>query len=135
MKKILFVLLTLLLFPTTVVAANSIHTTNIEPKASYVFHSTGSSINRTAYGGNCILLEEGKGSIQIILQKQNDYSKAWYTYDGQNYIKGFNGTSVCAYAKEYTLPKGKFRCKAIITATVDGISDSRTVYSPELTIY
>ena len=135
MKKLVFILIALLLFPTTVAAAENIFTSDIEPKASYVFHLTGSSINQTAYGGNCTLLGKGKGSIQIILQKQNDYSKAWYTYDGQNYIRGFSDKSVFAYSKEYTLPKGKFRCKAIITATLNGISDSRTVYSPELTIY
>lgn len=124
-----------MLFPATASASNNILSSTIEPRASYVFDSTGSSIHSTFYGGDCILLARGKGSIQIILQKQNEYSKAWYTYDGQNYIRGFSDKSVFSYAKEYTLPKGKFRCKAIITATVDGISDSRTVYSPELTIY
>jgi len=135
MKKILYLIIALFLFPVTVSASQNILTTTIEPKASYVFNSTGSTIHPSYYGGNCGLLDTGKGSIQIILQKQNEYSKAWYTYDGQNYIRGFSDKSVFAYAKEYTLPKGKFRCKAIITATVDGISDSRTVYSPELTIY
>ena len=135
MKKLFFLIIALILFPITVSAANNTQTTTVEPKASYVFNSTGSSINQSHYGGHCILLDEGKGAIQIILQKQDTSTNTWSTYDGQNYIKGFSGTSVYAYSKDYTLPTGKFRCKAIITATVDGITDTRTVYSPELTIY
>lgn len=135
MKKITLLLAFVLLFPATVSASEATLSSTIEPKASYVFTSTGSSINPAYYGGNCGLLGLGKGTIQIILQKQNDYNKFWYTYDGQNYTKGFSDTSVYAYSKNYILPVGKFRCKAIITATVDGITDTRTVYSPELTIY
>lgn len=135
MKKTILLLFLILLFPTTAFASDTTLSSYVEPKASYVFLNTGSSINRSYYGGDCSLLDVGKGSVQIILQKQNDYNKFWYTYDGQNFIKGFSGTTVCAYSKNYTLPAGKFRCKAIITATVDGITDTRTVYSPELTIY
>ncbi len=135
MKKIAVLLILLLLFPASASASDGTLASIVEPKASYVFTSTGSSINRSYYGGNCGLLGVGKGTIQIILQKQNDYNKFWYTYDGQNYIKGFSDTRVCTYSKSYILPVGKFRCKAIITATVDGITDTRTVYSPELTIY
>ena len=135
MKKIAILFALILLFPATVSANEITLTSTIEPKASYVFSSTGSSINQAYYGGNCGLLGVGKGTVQIILQKQNDYNKFWYTYDGQNYIKGFSDTRVCAYSKNYTLPAGKFRCKAIITATVNGITDTRTVYSPELTVY
>ena len=135
MKKLILLLTLILLFPATVSANEATLTSTVEPKASYVFISTGSGINRAYYGGDCSLLGEGNGTIQIILQKQNEYNKFWYTYDGQNYIKGFSNASIYTYSKNYTLPAGKFRCKAIITATVDGITDTRTVYSPELTIY
>lgn len=135
MKKILVIFLLTLVLCTNVYANETISKNTLEPRASDVFISVGSAINRSNYGGDCTLFDDGYGSVQIILQKQNDYNKFWYTYDGQNYIKGFSNTAVCSYSKSYNLPAGKFRCKTIITATLNGVTDTRTVYSPELTIY
>lgn len=139
MKKLFlsFLLVSIIVtsFSTIILADSTTEEVIITPKASSVFDSYGSSINSSAYGGDCTLMADGNGSIQIILQKQNEYSKAWYTYDSQNYTKTFTNTSVCAFGKYYTMPVGKFRCKTIVTATVNGVTETKTVFSPELTIY
>lgn len=135
MKKKLILLLLPLLFSLPVCADSAGERTVVEPRASTVFNSTGSAISRTAYGGDCTLLGDGKGSVQINLQKQNSYNKFWYVYDGQTSTKTFTNTSVCAHSKNYILPEGKFRCKTVATATRNGVTETRTVYSPELTVY
>ena len=135
MKKFITILLFSLLFCTSVSADDVSEATTIAPRASSVFHSYTSFINTTYFGGDCAILDVGSGSVQIILQKQNSTNKAWYTYNGQSSIKYFLNTTVCSYSKNYTLPAGTFRCKTIVTATVDGVTETKTVYSPTLTVY
>lgn len=135
MKKIIFALLLSLLFCSSVSAETVTEESSITTRASSVFESYGAGINRSYYGGDCALLGVGSGSVQIILQKQNETNKAWYTYDSQSSTKYFLNTSVCSYSKSYILPAGSFRCKTIVTATLNGVTETKTVYSPVLTVY
>lgn len=139
MKKFVFIsLLSLCLcfgISDSVSAAETTEATAVSTRASTVFHSYTAYLNPSYYAGDCSLLGTGSGSVQIILQKQNSTNKAWYIYDSQNYTKYFLNTSVCAYSKNYTLPAGTFRCKTIVTATLNGVTETKTVYSPTLTVY
>lgn len=135
MKKCILILLLSLSFCLSVSADDTVEETAVTPRASSVFDSYGAAINTTYFGGDCALLGIGSGSIQIILQKQNSTNKAWYTYDGQSSTKYFLNTGVCSYSKNYILPAGSFRCKTIVTATLNGVTETKTVYSPVLTVY
>jgi hypothetical protein len=105
----------------------------IQPRASYVFDSVGSGINSSGYAGNCALVSKGSGTLKVRLQKYSSSSDSWTTVDGP-YSKSFSDTTVCALSKSYILPKGKYRCRTDVTATVGTHTDSRTVYSSTLTI-
>ena len=104
----------------------------IEPRSSYVFDTVGSSISKTAYGGDCSLVGVGSGTLTIRLQKYS--SGSWSTVSGTTSSKTFSNTRICAYGKNKTLSAGKYRCKTTVTATVGSHSDSRTVYSNTLTV-
>ena len=135
MKKLILILFLSLAFASNVSAESNIDSTIVAPCASSVFDSYTAAINPSYYGGDCAILGIGSGSIKIILQKQNSTNKAWYTYDSQSFTKYFLNTSVCSYSKNYTLPAGTFRCKTIVTATLNGVTETKTVYSPTLTVY
>lgn len=123
-------------FCTIASAEDSTEVTAISTKASDVFHSYTAYINPTRFAGDCALLGTGKGSIQIILQRKDSVNGWWFTYDRQNYTKSFSNTSVFIYGENYTLPAGStFRCKTNVEATLNGKTDSKTVISPELTVY
>lgn len=117
-------------------AEDTIEATAVVGRASYVFHSYTASINPSFFGGDCAILGDGSGSVQIILQRQDSVNGWWFIYKSQNYTKTFSNTSVCAFSKNYVLPAGNtFRCKTVVSATLDGHSDTKTVISPELTVY
>lgn len=134
-KKLLLILSLASLFCLPTFAETTSEEVVVAPRASSVFGSYASYIHPSYYGGDCGLLGVGSGSVQIILQKQNSTNKAWYIYDSQNFTKYFLNTSVCSYSKNYTLPAGTYRCKTIVKATLDGVTETKTVYSPSLTVY
>lgn len=135
-KKIILVLFLSLTLNTVVFAEESTEATAIAGRASYVFHSYTAYINRSYFAGDCALLGDGSGSVQITLQRQDSVNGWWFTYDRQSYKKNFNNTSVCLYRENYTLPAGNtFRCKTVVSGTLDGHEDTKTVISPELTVY
>ena len=127
----LFTILTLA-FSMNVFASESNEESTIEPRSSYVFDSVGSSISKTAYGGDCVLVGKGSGTLTIRLQKYS--SGSWSTVSGTTSSKSFSDTKLCAHSKNKTLSAGKYRCKTTVTATVGSHSDSRTVYSNTLTV-
>lgn len=129
----LFTILTLT-FSMNVFASETDEEATIEPRASYVFDSVGSSISKTAYGGNCALVDEGSGTLTIRLQKYSSSTGSWSTVSGTTSSKSFSNTTICVHSKSKTLSAGKYRCKTTVTATVGSHSDSRTVYSSTLTI-
>lgn len=132
----LIILLSVLTCFPTVFAAEETQSTAIAGRASYVFHSYVSYINPTYYAGDCAMLGKATGSIQITLQRQDSVNGWWFTYDRQNYTKNFSNTSVASYSRNYTLPAGNtFRCKTVVSASLNGHEDTKTVISPELTIY
>lgn len=128
MKKLLFIAL-LLTFCTTAFASEN----TLAPRASYVFTDVGSSISKTAYGGDCALVDVGSGHVTIYLQKKNS-SGTWETVDGCTSKKTFSETTVCTHSKSKTLSSGTYRCKTYVLAYVNGYTDRRTVYSPTLTV-
>ncbi|MCI5596448.1 MAG: hypothetical protein MR380_07050 [Lachnospiraceae bacterium] len=127
----LFMILSLT-FSLNVFASEEIEEDTIEPRSSYVFSSVGSSISKTAYGGDCVLVGKGSGTLTIRLQKYS--SGSWSTVSGTTSSKSFSDTKLCAHSKSKILSAGKYRCKTTVTATVGSHSDSRTVYSSTLTI-
>lgn len=134
-KAIIFFILTLS-FCSTVAADENTEANAVSGRASDVFNSYTSFINPNYFGGDCVLINRGSGSVQIILQRKDSVNGWWFTYDRQNYTKNFSNTSVCAYSENYTLPAGStFRCKTNVEATLNGKTDSKTVISPELTVY
>lgn len=135
MKKfLLYVSMLTLFFSFPAYAAETENTkTIIEPRASYVFSSVGSGIDKTGYVGDCSLTSVGSGTLTITLQKFNTTYNSWMKQAGP-YSKSFSGTPICALSKNYTMGKGEYRCKTEVTAKVGSHTDSRTVYSPTLTI-
>lgn len=131
MKKYMLLLSFLLLSISFPVSANT--TATIEPRASYVFDSVSSGVNKSGYFGDCALVDDGKGTLTLRLQIYASASNSWITIAGP-YSKSFSGTTVCALSKGYILSKGKYRCRTDVTASVGNHKDSRTVYSPTLTI-
>lgn len=105
----------------------------VEPKASHVFMSVTSAINKSNFGGSCSLVDDGKGTMTIRLQKYASASNSWVTMVGPS-SKSFSGTDICSFGKSAILSKGKYRCRTDVTATVGNYTDSRTVYSGTLTI-
>lgn len=133
MKRFLALLTILTLtFSLNVFANEEMEEGTIEPRSSYVFDTVGSSISKTAYGGDCSLVGVGSGTLTIRLQKYS--SGSWSTVSGTTSSKTFSNTRICAYGKNKTLSAGKYRCKTTVTATVGSHSDSRTVYSNTLTV-
>jgi hypothetical protein len=135
MKKYIFIFCILLLASSFPVFADEIteNDVTIQPRASYVFSSVSSGIGKSGYMGDCALVDEGKGTLKIRLQKYSSSSSSWVTVDGP-YSKSFSDTTVCAYSKSKILSTGKYRCRTDVTATVGTHTDSRTVYSSTLTI-
>lgn len=135
MKKFISILLLSLCFCSTVHAEETTIQATATGRASSVFLCYTAAIHPSYFGGDCSLLGEGKGSVQIILQRQDSVNGWWFMYNSQNYTKNFSNTSVCSFSKSYILPAGTFRCKTVVSATLDGHSDTKTVISPELTLY
>lgn len=135
MKKIVLLLVLCICFSFPVYADElpKVSSTVVEPRASYVFVSTGAFISKSAYGGECDLVSKGSGTITISVQKYASASNSWVTMAGPS-SKSFSNTSIPIYEKSKTLTKGKWRCKASISAKVGSHSDSRTVYSGTLTV-
>lgn len=135
MKKFLLSISLLTLFFSFPIYADELETTkvSIEPKASYVFDSVSAGITKSAYGGDCALTSIGNGTLKISIQKYASASNSWITMAGP-YSKSFSATPICAFSKNYTMSKGKYRAKTEVTATVGNHTDSRTVYSGTLTI-
>lgn len=132
MKKFILVVTIFLSFSLPVFASD--FTSSIEPRASYVFRSVTSSINASAYGGSCSLTDDGSGTITITLQKKLTSNNSWMPVDGASGSKSFSSTMTCAYSKSRILSSGTYRCKTYVKATVNGTTETRTVYSPELTV-
>lgn len=135
MKKFLLLISILtLLFSFPTYAQETENAKNaIEPKASYVFTTVASALTRSSYGGDCSLTGVGSGTMTLRLQQYASASNSWVTVAGP-YSKSFSGTTICAFSKSKILSKGKYRCRTDVTATVGSHTDSRTVYSPTLTI-
>lgn len=133
MKKFVLFLILILSFSLSV-SADDTAENSIQPRESSVFNSVGSSIAKYAYGGDCSLVDDGKGTMTIILQKKLTSNNSWMPVDGEKYSKSFSGTSLCSFSHSKILSSGTYRCKTIVTATVGSKSDSRTVYSPSLTL-
>lgn len=135
MKKFLLSISILTLFFSFPIYAQETENTTvvIEPKASYVFDTVGAGVDKSGYVGDCSLTGVGSGTLKITLQKYSTTYNSWLTSAGP-YSKSFSGTTVCALSKSKILSKGKYRCKTQVTATVGSHKDSRTVYSPTLTI-
>lgn len=135
MKKILIVFSLLILGITYPIAtyASTDTSIKIEPHSSYVFDSVGSAISPSAYGGDCTLVAKGSGTVTIRLQKYASASNSWVTMEGPS-SKSFSNTKICNHGKSKTLTKGKWRCRTSVTATANGHTDSRTVYSGTITI-
>ena len=133
MKKLILFLTLLFAFSTTAFAADASEESVIEPKASSVFMEVTSIISRTAYGGSCTLVKTGSGAITITLQKKNS-SGDWENVSGSSTTKTFSNTTVAGHDKSKILPAGTYRCKTYVTATVNGVTDGRFVYSPVLTL-
>lgn len=129
----LFTILTLT-FSLNVFASEETEEGTIEPRSSYVFSTVGSSISKTAYGGDCSLVGVGSGTLTIRLQKYSSSTGSWSTVSGTTSSKSFSNTKLCVHSKSKTLSAGKYRCKTTVTATVGSYSDSRTVYSNTLTV-
>lgn len=134
MKKCICFLCLVLSFSLPVFADENTHNTVIiQPRASYVFDSVGAGISKSGYLGDCSLVDNGKGTLTVRLQKYASASGSWVTVAGP-YSKSFTNTSICSLSKSKTLTKGKYRCRTNVTATVGSHTDSRTVYSSTLTI-
>ena len=137
MKKILCLVLiicTIFSFPTYADTLEDTNQTIIEPKASYVFSSTGSAISRSSYGGNAVLVDPGKATVTITLQKYASASNTWVPLAGP-YSQTFYNTTIPGFSKSKILStSGKYRCKTTVKATVGSHTDTRTVYSGVLTI-
>ncbi len=132
MKKIALLLTLLLTFSIPTFASEAEKT--IEPRESYVFSSVTASINASAYGGSCSLMDYGNGTIKITLQKQLSSNKSWMPVDGATGTKSFSHRIIDGLSKNKSLSAGVYRCKVYVKATVGSHTDSRTVYSPTLTI-
>lgn len=137
MKKLFCVILSLCICFSIPTRADSLSDENqmtIEPRASYVFSTYGSAISKSAYGGNATLEDTGSGTITITLQKYASASNSWVALDGP-YSKTFTNTTVVTFSKSRNLTtKGKYRCKTTVKATVNGRTETKTVYSGTLTI-
>lgn len=134
-KSFLLIISLALIFSFAVTADDTTEATAVSGRASYVFHSYTAYINPSYFGGDCAILGKGSGSLQITLQRQDSVNGWWFMYNSQTYTKNFSNTTICAYSKSYVLPAGTFRCKTVVSATLDGHSDTKTVISPELTLY
>lgn len=133
MKKMIIFLTLLITFSTTAFAADISKESIIEPKASSVFMEVTSAISRTGYSGDCVLTSEGSGAITITLQKKNS-SGDWENVAGSSTTKTFSNVIGAGHSKSKTLSPGTYRCKTYVTATVNGKTDGRFVYSPVLTL-
>lgn len=133
MKKIILFLSLLIAFSTTAFAADISEESTIEPKASSVFSEVCSAISRSAYSGDCTLMKKGSGAITITLQKKNS-SGDWENVAGSSSTKTFSNVIMAGHSKSKILSEGTYRCKTYVTATVDGVTDGRFVYSPVLTL-
>lgn len=133
MKKLALILVLVLLFSFPIHADN-VTENSIQPRESSVFTSVASSVGKSAYGGDCSLVDEGSGTITITLQKKLTSNNSWLPVDGATGSKSFSSTMICAYSKSKVLSSGTYRCKTYVKATVNGTTETRTVYSPELTV-
>lgn len=137
MKKLFFVIISLCMcfsFPAYADSLSNNDENTIQPRASYVFSEYSSAITKSAYGGDAILEDTGSGTITITLQKYASASNSWVALDGP-YSKSFSNTTVVAFSKSRILStKGKYRCKTTVKATVNGRTETKTVYSGTLTI-
>lgn len=133
MKKMVLLFTLLFTFSTTVFAADSFEESSIQPRESSVLSEVSSGISRTAYSGDCTLMREGSGAITITLQKKNS-SGTWENVSGTSSTKTFSNTIVAGHSKSKILSAGTYRCKTYVTATVNGVTDGRFVYSPVLTL-
>lgn len=131
-KMILFITL-LIAFSTTAFAADTSEESTIQPRESSVISEVSSAISRTGYSGTCTLMEVGSGAITITLQKKNS-SGEWENVAGSSTTKTFSNTMLASHSKSKTLSSGTYRCKTYVTATVNGKTDGRFVYSPVLTL-
>lgn len=137
MKKafcLIFILCTIFSFSTYASTLSDENQTTIEPKASYVFDSVGSSVSKSSYSGSALLVDPGKATVTITLQKYASASNTWVPLAGP-YSQTFYNTTIPGFSKSKILStKGKYRCKTTVNATVGSHTDTRTVYSGTLTI-
>lgn len=132
MKKAILFILLLSTFSIPVFASDAVK--EVEPRESSVFSSVTSSINATAYGGSCSLMDYGSGTMTITLQKKLTSNNSWLPVDGATGTKSFSSRVIYGFSKSKTLSAGTYRCKVYVKATVGSYTDSRTVYSPTLVV-
>ena len=132
-KKILLFICLILCFPLNICASTTTEKDIITPRASYVFMDVASTVSKSYYGGDCVLYSVGSGTIVATLQKKNS-SGAWKDVSGCTVRKSFANTTVAAVAGSKALTAGTYRCKTYVIATVTDITETKTVYSPALTI-
>lgn len=70
-----------------------------------------------------------KVTIEQSLEK-HDFLWSWSTYAGE-WSKTTNGGSAALTNKVYKLPSGTYRVKTVFTVTMDGSTETITVYSQE----
>ena len=133
MKKLILFFTLLFTFSATAFAADSTDESSVQPCESSVFSEVSSAISKTAYSGRCVLMRDGSGAITITLQKKNS-SGDWENVTGSSTTKTFSNTISAGHSKSKTLSPGTYRCKTYVTATVNGVTDGRFVYSPVLTL-
>lgn len=133
LKKLILFFTLLATFSTTAFAADVSKESAIQPKESSVFVEVSSAINKSAYGGSFTLTAKGNGAITVTLQKKNS-SGNWENVAGCSSTKTFSNTMLDSHSKSKILSAGTYRCRTYVTATVNGITDGRMVYSPVLTL-
>lgn len=100
--------------------------------ASYVISSGSCSISTSSesYSSSIRLTNYGNGTVTMTLQRKN--GSTWL--DVKSYTKSFSSSIAVTLEDSATLTKGyTYRCQVNVDATVNGISESKTYYSNEVT--
>ena len=88
-------------------------------------HISGSTLSRRSV----ILSSAAKTTAERYLRKQG-FLWIWSSYDGAEWTKTVNGSSIAAYNTKTGLTSGKYRLKTIFTLTdKNGESETIKVYS------
>lgn len=106
----------------------------ISAYASSVFVCYSGTVTTTACYADADLCYYGDLTISTILQKKNIFG-SWYDYKDDDPGKTYINVAGAYHSYPYTITSsGSYRCKYTVTATVNGITESRTTYSNVLTV-